>query len=129
MGYIEDLKNQYKIPDDKLYKYKRGCSDALTLYTYNLGRRTKKPPMNYTLLLVPTEVLKDLVMQVDYVCQFPSFDAYHQYYKSKKELKMHEQIIPLILDREFDCVIEDGWGRFHSYVEQGVTSIPCMVLE
>jgi hypothetical protein len=36
------------------------------------------------------------------------------------------EIWPVILDLCNNGVLQDGWHRFHQYVEQGLTEIPCL---
>ena len=42
--------------------------------------------------------------------------------------KNFECVWPVFLDRDFGCILEDGSGRLHSYVEQGVEIVPCLLM-
>lgn len=78
---------------------------------------------------IPTEVLKNDLQQILYEEGFMSFEEYHEDFKKRHQIRVRDKILPLFLDETFGCIIEDGWTRFHSYVEQGIEIIPCLFLD
>ena len=62
--------------------------------------------------------------------EYGNFDEYHANYMmgfSKLEKKVYKLLYPIILSLHGD-VIEDGWHRFHMYVEQGLKIVPVIEL-
>tara|TARA_R110002020_G_scaffold73616_3_gene188838 strand:- start:1870 stop:2415 length:546 start_codon:yes stop_codon:yes gene_type:complete len=60
---------------------------------------------------------------------FDDFNKYHKWYRKGGKVDHGDSIFPIILssdhvrERGFEF-IEDGWHRFHSYVDKGITNIP-----
>ena len=59
---------------------------------------------------------------------FDNFNEYHKWYREDSKEDYGDSVFPIILspderERGFEF-IEDGWHRFHSYVNKGITNIP-----
>jgi hypothetical protein len=79
---------------------------------------------------LPTQVLIEAVSQDPDIAEgWDDFADYHQaYIASRRALPpaRREGNWPVILgDEEFET-LQDGWGRFHSYVRAGVETIPAI---
>lgn len=125
--YCEQLLSGYTVAVGCRNVLPGECKAAISIYNRNFENHGKDNHASYALLSVPVEILESLVMQVEPLKQFGSFQKYHEYYKSRTQLKSYEKIYPVIIDTVFGCVIEDGWNRFHSYVEVGIQIIPCLI--
>lgn len=71
---------------------------------------------------ISIEDVKDRVIQRSgFAAQFDSFDDYHERYYDGTD--HGDSVFPIVVS---DCeeYIEDGWHRFHSYVEKGLKKIP-----
>ena len=61
---------------------------------------------------------------------FDTFDEYHKWYRKKSKEDYGDSVFPIMLSSDEDRMmpgfefIEDGWHRFHSYVDKGITNIP-----
>jgi len=60
---------------------------------------------------------------------FDDFNKYHKWYRKQGKVDHGDSVFPIILSSdkslEWDFeFIEDGWHRFHSYVDKGITNIP-----
>lgn len=57
---------------------------------------------------------------------FKNFEDYHNWYISFCDTPFYSKQWPVIL-AQGSCgeeIIEDGWHRFHSYIRDGIKSIP-----
>jgi|TARA_R110000803_G_C11751731_1_gene292573 hypothetical protein len=60
---------------------------------------------------------------------FDNFNEYHKWYREENKEDYGDSVFPIIIssdegiDDRFEF-IEDGWHRFHSYVDKGITNIP-----
>ena len=54
---------------------------------------------------------------------FPSFERYHRWYLKTEPVPSHTTRWPVIESPFADEWLEDGWHRFHCYVEAGDTAI------
>jgi hypothetical protein len=59
---------------------------------------------------------------------FPGdFDSYHKWFLVHCGTEDHGvSVWPVILDSTGDALLQDGWHRFHSYVERKLEQIPCL---
>jgi hypothetical protein len=71
---------------------------------------------------VPIEAIISLIES--YKEWYP-FQDYHREYINAGDIEFHKETWAIILDDEE--VIFDGWHRFHSYVEQRIKIIPCVI--
>ena len=61
---------------------------------------------------------------------FDNFNEYHKWYRKKSKEDYGDSVFPIMLSSDEDRMmpgfefIEDGWHRFHSYVDKGITNIP-----
>ena len=60
---------------------------------------------------------------------FDDFNKYHKWYRKQGKVDHGDSLFPIILSSDKSLLngyefIEDGWNRFHSYVDKGVTNIP-----
>ena len=60
---------------------------------------------------------------------FDDFNKYHRWFRKQGKVDHGDSVFPIILSSdkslEWDFeFIEDGWHRFHSYVDKGITNIP-----
>jgi len=76
--------------------------------------------------------VKDIIegIRKDYEnLDFDDFNKYHKWYRKQGKVDHGDSVFPIILssdkgvDDRFEF-IEDGWHRFHSYVDKGITNIP-----
>ena len=81
---------------------------------------------------IPSEVLAEKIMNMeDIKKEFKSFMDYHKWYK-KGGIPRHNNsnrwpcIIDSTTDPIYNEVLEDGWHRFHRYIEAGHKTIPCI---
>lgn len=85
-------------------------------------------------VVIPMSVLKDAIMEchADASVDFDTFDAYHEWYVGRKWHVGHghrhtrRNPWPVILDSTGTELFEDGWHRFHRYVELGLLMVPCL---
>lgn len=69
-------------------------------------------------------LINEIMPEVD----FYTFDEYHNWYITTGEVKKHETILPIIVTDKNVEFIEDGWHRFHHYVNIGLKNIPVVKL-
>ena len=60
---------------------------------------------------------------------YNDFNKYHKWYRKTNKEDYGDSVFPIILSsdksiRNGSEFIEDGWHRFHSYVDKGITNIP-----
>jgi len=60
---------------------------------------------------------------------FDNFNEYHKWYREESKEDYGDSVFPIILspNNGFEF-IEDGWHRFHSYVDKGIKNIPVIKL-
>lgn len=78
---------------------------------------------------LPVEVVKERVMRSPELKQdFPDFNAYHAWYMKAGPVPVYgaEDRWPCLPSDFHDEAFQDGWHRFHAYVEAGHTTIPVM---
>lgn len=78
---------------------------------------------NYEYGLVPTDIIKD---KIKHVYDQDSFDEYHKWYGQTKD--HGSSILPILVSDKNDEYIEDGWHRFHSYIDKNLVEIPVVKL-
>lgn len=127
MDYIECFRERYFVQCGEASDLSSECQQAIKIYNANVDGKCNGLRNRYILMQVPALELEKFLMRVEPLSRFGSFSAYHEYYKKTASLKRYDRILPIVLDSVFGCVIEDGWKRFHSYVEQGVMVIPCLL--
>lgn len=72
------------------------------------------------------ELIKAIDVPIDLRKSIKTFDEYHKWYIDGGDIPSHEGIWALVFADEEDDIIEDGWHRFHSYVEKGIKTVPCI---
>lgn len=88
----------------------------------------------FGLVQLPTETIKRLVMVGENQLNelglvFKTFNAYHAWYDENIGIPQHDlgqPLWPIILDFDGPQALQDGWHRFHRYVQGGIGSIPCL---
>ena len=100
---------------------------AIKIYFKELGCFVSPKSVKVDLYLVPISVLGQSILEHDN--QYKSFTEYHEDFKHKNVIKEYKGIWPIILDDLFDCVIADGWHRFHYYVDKGMSEVPCIIIK
>jgi len=78
-------------------------------------------------------LLIEKIMKLEHIQKdFGSFNEYHKWYKKNCTIPRHNKINrwPCVMDSTTDLiyngVLEDGWHRFHRYIEAGHKTIPCV---
>ena len=66
--------------------------------------------------------LIERIEKCNFMGDFESFDHYHEWYTGKG-LSDYDTVFPVILSDCDEC-IEDGWHRFHLYIDKGIDIIP-----
>jgi|TARA_Y100000034_G_C6675939_1_gene296955 cobalamin biosynthesis Mg chelatase CobN len=56
---------------------------------------------------------------------FEDFDAYHKWYQNEGN-HITNPTWPVILSNFDDEILQDGWHRFHAYIELGANEIPAV---
>lgn len=103
--------------------------DAVRLYTGDYYKGEQIPGnVRFLEYMIPTSVLVRDLEELARKEGYSDFSAYHNVYASTHDLKKLDEIWPIFLDDNFGCIIEDGISRFHSYVEQKLEFIPCIVM-
>mgnify|MGYP001027686213 FL=1 len=124
---ISDLIEKYSIGKFMAQNLPAVYVKAIKFYYMNFETKYYNPNEFFVVLNVPVEVLEDCILQSAKVGKYSTFADYHEEYKSTHDLKDYEEILPIFLDPDFSCIIEDGWHRFHCYVNNGVRLIPCII--
>lgn len=77
---------------------------------------------------VPVERVKESIMCDKEIAErFKTFDEYHKWYCGNCQIPKHEgSRWPCIVSAFPEETFEDGWHRFHSYVQQGDDTIPIL---
>lgn len=79
---------------------------------------------------IPLKVLKETIFKEspDIRGDFHSFEAYHQWYLSMGDTPAYNRKDPwpVILSNFKNETLEDGWHRFHRYVQTGLDPIPAL---
>lgn len=78
---------------------------------------------------LPIEMVKQRVMlSPEFKDDFADFQAYHAWYMKGGDVPLYgsENRWPCMPSGLDDEAFEDGWHRFHAYVEAGHTTIPVM---
>jgi hypothetical protein len=109
---------------DAIYRpAKVAFTAALPFFVENYGDR------RFGLVTVPAAALIAAHLQLHRDDDdFPGdFDAYHKWFMDHCGTEDHgESVWPVILDSTGDALLQDGWHRFHSYVERKLEQIPCL---
>lgn len=94
--------------------------------------RNYEGPINknarFILYEIPMSTIKKAIMAIPEMTMFSDFDDYHRFYREKKAYQKKETIWPIFIDRSFGMVIEEGWGRLHNYVDDGLETVPALEL-
>lgn len=77
---------------------------------------------------IPMEKCKEWIMMCDEIKgDHKDFEEYHKWYG---EVERHRRVRPCILNCEEDFftwgLFQDGWHRFHRYVEMGLDKVPVL---
>jgi hypothetical protein len=83
----------------------------------------------FGLVTIPTAVMTAAMMKTgEHSRDYPTWEAYHQWYLSSCGEVTHTRRNPwpVILDDDHDELLQDGWHRFHRYVQIGLPTIPCL---
>jgi hypothetical protein len=82
---------------------------------------------------VPADVLVEKIMKLEHIQKdFKSFMDYHKWYKKNCTIPRHKNsnrwpcIMDSTTDPIYNGVLEDGWHRFHRYIESEHKTIPCI---
>ena len=82
----------------------------------------------YGLTTMPTKQLIEAFLEID--SDVTDFDAYHRCYQDacKKTGRGggEKPTWPVILSEFEDELLQDGWHRFHQYIENGTEEIACL---
>ncbi len=109
---------------DAIYRpAKEAFIAALPFFIKKYGER------KFGLVTVPTAALIAAQMQLHRDDDdFPGdFDSYHKWFMDHCGTEDHgDSVWPVILDSTGDALLQDGWHRFHSYVERKLEHIPCL---
>ena len=109
---------------DAIYRpAKVAFTAALPFFVENYGGR------EFGLVTVPIAALIAAHLQLHREDDdFPGdFDAYHAWFLNHCGTEDHgDSVWPVILDSTGDALLQDGWHRFHSYVERKLEQIPCL---
>jgi len=109
---------------DAIYRpAKQAFITALPFFIKKYGER------KFGLVTVPTVALIAAHLQLHRDDDdFPGdFDAYHKWFMDHCGTEDHGvSVWPVILDSTGDALLQDGWHRFHSYVERKLEQIPCL---
>lgn len=106
---------------------------ALGAYWRDVPRRMDVSRMTFEERAVPVAEAKRLVMRdpgIDPPEENGSFAAYHRWYMRFADIRQHTARWPVILntDPSDPAWIDDGWHRFHWYVEAGDRTIPTLTI-
>ena len=102
---------------------------ATKLYLYNYGHLNCRKQIVFQLYEIPIDVLKELIMEIEDIKQcYETFDDYHKAYRKSTPYREYNDHWPIFLDTNFSCVIEDGWTRFHNYVDDGMQVVSALAL-
>ena len=88
--------------------------------------------MKFGFVMVPMHVLQEEVMKSEFMHEdFPGitgFDEYHQWFMhcGGMEGRGGRGVWPVILSSTTDEALQDGWHRFHQYVERGLDVVPAV---
>lgn len=123
---VNDLVSHYKIGRFRISALPVVYGKALRFYSKNYEARRFDRNHMVMIVNVPVEDLKNAVMKSALAKGFSSFNDYHEDYKKTHIIRDYDEIYPIIIGDLFGCVIEDGWNRFHGYVESGLTLVPCI---
>ena len=105
-------------------KNKKILEKVLPEYVKKYGK------IKFGVITLSTALCKRMLMQEREVKQdWKNFDAYHKWYQDCSGNPTHKRKNPwpCILGSDFkNEFIEDGWHRFHRYVQLKMLSIPCV---
>lgn len=135
----------WKCPDEEAYldgevpqsqlldgRYLKGLKKITKYIKNNLPFWIKKyGKVKFGMLEVPMKDFCAVVQSKNIIEEdWDSFKEYHKWYMGrclwKNSNKHYSEIWPSILDGDSDDweVLQDGWHRFHTYVEQGKKTMP-----
>jgi hypothetical protein len=78
---------------------------------------------------IPAGALIEAVMgDLEIKDQFKEFEDYHDWYVRQGHMPEHESRNrwPVILSHYDEETLQDGWHRFHNYIQQGARMIPAL---
>jgi tRNA nucleotidyltransferase (CCA-adding enzyme) len=84
---------------------------------------------------VPLEELKQAVMHGTDMDKYPDWDSWHKWYGEQLDHtpvgghmrgvpEDSQELWPIVLDRDYGDVLQDGWHRFHNYAARGIDPVP-----
>jgi len=78
---------------------------------------------------VPIElVINKITEWVKREGDYNSFEEYHTIYQSTNDVEYNDSLFPIIVNDDNEEYIEDGWHRFHHYLNKGYSEIPVIKL-
>ena len=121
--------------DALLHRHGRVCSwdelpepgrRAIERYVVGEGGGRIDPGLLYVYAEVPTAELAEAIMRfnADVGTAWTDFAAFHAWYERDNWADHGSSVWALIADQRGDEVVLDGWHRCHSYVRQGLDTIP-----
>lgn len=75
---------------------------------------------------IDIEELKCKIM-ADGIFDFDTFEEYHKWYCNPSRYEEPDcpfEVFPIIVSDKEESYIEDGWHRFHNYVDKGIKNVP-----
>ncbi len=75
---------------------------------------------------IDIEELKCKIMENSPV-DFATFEEYHEWYVNPSRYEEPDcffEVFPIIVSDKEENYIEDGWHRFHHYIDKGIKSVP-----
>lgn len=123
--------NSFYLDDNKL---KKSFIKNIDMFDKEYGKE------KFGVMNIPVDVCKQLVIKImeegEYLGdglneKLPfkyEFKAYHKWYMSGCGVEKHtkKNAWPCILSDFDDEFFQDGWHRFHRYIELKISSIPCV---
>jgi len=78
--------------------------------------------------VLETECVRNFLSASDKHNQtWETFEEYHQWYMEDSVVENHgDSVWPVILNCFPDEILQDGWHRFHHYVENRLETVPCL---
>lgn len=104
-------------------------SKSLDLYVEEYGKE------KFGMVNIPTEVLTQAIwnskdaQESDFKKTYGTFENYAEWYRNGPHMPKHpaKDRWPVILGGDpIQEVLQDGWHRFHCYVKQNASIIPCI---
>jgi len=105
--------------------YAKIISSYLHIFVQKYGKK------KFGVVNLPMSVCKNEVMKrdKDMAEDHKDFETYHKWYMEGVGIPRHKKMNPwpCILSGFDDELFEDGWHRFHRYVQLGLDNVPCVI--